>query len=113
MTRIMFVCHGNICRSPMAEFVLKKMLSERGMAHQWIVASSATSTRFTSRSGSGRHAAPSLSHAARSVAGILSSRQRYSISCVIAYSFVKGGCHTKPCNNPPRISSIIVGTKTR
>ncbi|MBO5758084.1 MAG: low molecular weight phosphotyrosine protein phosphatase, partial [Clostridia bacterium] len=44
MTRIMFVCHGNICRSPMAEFVLKKMLSERGMAHQWIVASSATST---------------------------------------------------------------------
>ena len=44
MTRIMFVCHGNICRSPMAEFVLKKMLAERGMAHQWIVASSATST---------------------------------------------------------------------
>ena len=42
--RIMFVCHGNICRSPMAEFVLKKMLAERGMAHQWIVASSATST---------------------------------------------------------------------
>ena len=44
MTRIMFVCHGNICRSPMAEFVLKKMLAERGMAHQWIVASGATST---------------------------------------------------------------------
>ena len=42
--RIMFVCHGNICRSPMAEFVLKKMLAERGMAHHWIVASSATST---------------------------------------------------------------------
>ena len=42
--RSMFVCHGNICRSPMAEFVFKKMLSERGMADQWIVASSATST---------------------------------------------------------------------
>ena len=44
MTRIMFVCHGNICRSPMAEFVLKKMVSERGMADQFVIASSATST---------------------------------------------------------------------
>ena len=42
--RIMFVCHGNICRSPMAEFVLKKMLSERGIADQFMVASGATST---------------------------------------------------------------------
>ncbi len=42
--RIMFVCHGNICRSPMAEFVLKQMLSERGIAQEFIVASSATST---------------------------------------------------------------------
>ena len=44
MMRIMFVCHGNICRSPMAEFVLKKMVSERGMADQFVIASSATST---------------------------------------------------------------------
>ena len=44
MTRIMFVCHGNICRSPMAEFVLKKMLVERGIAADFVVASSATST---------------------------------------------------------------------
>ena len=44
MTRIMFVCHGNICRSPMAEFVLKKMIAERGMAEKFLVASSATST---------------------------------------------------------------------
>ena len=44
MTRIMFVCHGNICRSPMAEFVLKKMVSERGIADQFVIASSATST---------------------------------------------------------------------
>ena len=44
MIRILFVCHGNICRSPMAEFVLKKMLSERGIADQFMVASSATST---------------------------------------------------------------------
>ena len=42
--RIMFVCHGNICRSPMAEFVLKKMVLERGVADQFVIASSATST---------------------------------------------------------------------
>lgn len=44
MIRIMFVCHGNICRSPMAEFIFKKMLEERGIADRFTVASSATST---------------------------------------------------------------------
>ena len=44
MYRIMFVCHGNICRSPMAEFVFKKMLSERGIEKKYYVASCATST---------------------------------------------------------------------
>ena len=44
MKRIMFICHGNICRSPMAEFVLKKMLSEKGLLDGFVVESSATST---------------------------------------------------------------------
>ncbi len=44
MYRIMFVCHGNICRSPMAEFVFKKMIMERGLESKYSVASSATST---------------------------------------------------------------------
>lgn len=44
MIRIMFVCHGNICRSPMAEFILKKMVLERGLADKFVIASSATST---------------------------------------------------------------------
>lgn len=44
MKRIMFVCHGNICRSPMAEFIFKKMLAEKGLSEGFIVASSATST---------------------------------------------------------------------
>lgn len=30
MKRIMFVCHGNICRSPMAEFIFKDMIKRRG-----------------------------------------------------------------------------------
>ena len=40
----MFVCHGNICRSPMAEFIFKKMLAEKGLSEGFVVASSATST---------------------------------------------------------------------
>lgn len=44
MIRIMFVCHGNICRSPMAEFVLKDMVKNQGMDDRFIIASAATST---------------------------------------------------------------------
>ncbi len=42
--RVMFVCHGNICRSPMAEFILRDMLKKRGLSERVTVASSATST---------------------------------------------------------------------
>ena len=44
MIRIMFVCHGNICRSPMAEFIFKRMVSDRGLSEEFFIASSATST---------------------------------------------------------------------
>ena len=44
MFKIMFVCHGNICRSPMAEFVFKKMVADRGLSSEFIIESSATST---------------------------------------------------------------------
>ena len=44
MMRIMFVCHGNICRSPMAEFIFKHLLEEQGVSHLFYIASSATST---------------------------------------------------------------------
>ena len=44
MTKIMFVCHGNICRSPMAEFIFKKMAAERRIADRFLIASSATNT---------------------------------------------------------------------
>ncbi len=42
--KIMFVCHGNICRSPMAEFIMKKLLQENQLANKIQVASCATST---------------------------------------------------------------------
>lgn len=44
MIKIMFVCHGNICRSPMAEFIFKKLVMDRGIADKFLVCSSATST---------------------------------------------------------------------
>lgn len=44
MINIMFVCHGNICRSPMAEFVLKDMVEKKGLQDSFFIASSATST---------------------------------------------------------------------
>ena len=40
----MFVCHGNICRSPMPEFVLKDMVKRRGLKKNFVIASSATGT---------------------------------------------------------------------
>lgn len=41
--RIMFVCHGNICRSPMAEFLLKDMIKKEGLADRFVIASAGTS----------------------------------------------------------------------
>lgn len=44
MIKIMFVCHGNICRSPMAEFIMKDMVKKEGLDGEIYVASCATST---------------------------------------------------------------------
>ncbi len=42
--RILFVCHGNICRSPMAEFVMKHLVHEAGRDAEFYIESAATST---------------------------------------------------------------------
>lgn len=44
MHRIMFVCHGNICRSPMAEFVFKDIVKGAGREKDFVISSSATSS---------------------------------------------------------------------
>ena len=44
MTKVLFICHGNICRSPMAEFVMKDLVRRAGCAGRYEIASAATSS---------------------------------------------------------------------
>lgn len=43
MVKILFVCHGNICRSPMAEFIMKDLVEQAGRSAEFSIASAATS----------------------------------------------------------------------
>lgn len=43
MIKVLFICHGNICRSPMAEFVMKDLVEKAGLAARFRIASAATS----------------------------------------------------------------------
>ena len=44
MIKILFVCHGNICRSPAAEFVMKELVRRAGLSDEFVIESAATST---------------------------------------------------------------------
>lgn len=44
MIKVLFICHGNICRSPMAEYLFKKMVKDKGLSNEFIIESKATSS---------------------------------------------------------------------
>ena len=44
MIKVLFVCHGNICRSPMAEYVMKDLVKKSNLSDQFHISSAATST---------------------------------------------------------------------
>ena len=43
MINVLFICHGNICRSPMAEYIFRDMVQRQGLAERFYIASAATS----------------------------------------------------------------------
>lgn len=57
MIRVLFVCHGNICRSPMAEFIMKDLVLKAGLSSQFEIASAATSTEEIGNPVYRRHSA--------------------------------------------------------
>ena len=72
MIKILFVCHGNICRSPMAEFVMKDLAAKAGAGEQFVIDSAATSTEEIgnpvyppARRELAAHGIPCTGHAAR------------------------------------------------
>ena len=72
MTKTLFVCHGNICRSPMAEFVMNDLVKKAKMESQFHIESAATSTEETgnpvyppARRKLAEHGTDSDGHAAR------------------------------------------------
>ena len=55
MVKVLFICHGNICRSPMAEYLLREMVRRQGLAAQFQIASAATNASTSSASAAHRH----------------------------------------------------------
>ena len=72
MVKLLFVCHGNICRSPLAEFFMKDLVEKAGLGEKFFIASAATSTEEIgnpvyppARQELARHGISCAGHAAR------------------------------------------------
>lgn len=86
MLNILFICHGNICRSPMAEFVMKYLVDQAGLSDKVNVESAATSTEeigndihYGTRDVLTRHRIPFSRRAARQITAADYNRYDYLI----------------------------------
>ena len=74
MTKILFVCHGNICRSPMARFIMEELIQKEGLSDGFWIDSAATSTEelgnglyYPAEQILRRHGIPCTGHIARQI----------------------------------------------
>ena len=86
MIKILFVCHGNICRSPMAEFVMKDMVAKAGRSGEFHIASAAVSREELgnpvyppARAELARHGIGCAGHAAHQITR--PELERYDLIC--------------------------------
>ena len=80
MIKVLFICHGNICRSPMAEFVMKDLVKKAGLASQFHIESAATSREEIGNPVYGEHISP-LKKGADSKNSLNMEKQRFK-SCL-------------------------------
>ena len=60
MINVLFICHGNICRSPMAEYIFRDMVQRQGLAERFYIASAATGREEIGAPSCARTASPSV-----------------------------------------------------
>ena len=110
MIKILFICHGNICRSPMAEYVMKDMVEKAGLAQHFEIASAATSTEEIgcgvyppARQKLAQHGISCKGHAARQV------RRSTTSTTTISSAWIATTCATLHASSPatPKVRSPV------
>ena len=94
MIRVLFICHGNICRSPMAQYVLQDMVEKRGIADQFYIDSAATSTEEIGerRASRDQEKAPGGGHLLRRPPGRDSCAGKITTGMTTYWGWISGIC---------------------
>lgn len=104
MIKVLFVCHGNICRSPMAEFIFKDMVARRGIAEQFHISSAATSQEEIGQPGvsaGGPGAGPSRHLRCRKARGTAAGRRLWQVRPAAGHGAVQSDEHDEDPQGGP------------